>query len=272
LYHTIFSILGPNLRLESRVYLEDFEKNLTKDDAGNYVITDEQLRFLVKAAEYFSSEGVPMTDLMDGKCPNLWTFSGAAYFCGTIVTTVGYGDTAPKTFEGRIAFMLFVIPGIAICGALLAEIGVLIFNFTNRTKNSLQNAFHHRPYVIPLFWLAYTLFFLGIFLFVPAAIIFSFKHGDWSFFESIYFMMVTFSTVGFGDFTITETDMKFIILAFNYMGLAWVGVIAGVITEKIQRMNKVAQYAHTAQVLSKSQSKKDLECSGLSDNEQSADF
>jgi len=33
------------------------------------------------------------------------TFSGAAYFCGTIVTTVGYGDTAPKTFEGRIAFM-----------------------------------------------------------------------------------------------------------------------------------------------------------------------
>ena len=50
------------------------------------------------------------------------------------------------------------------------------------------------------------------------------------------------------------------------------GVIAGVITEKIQRMNKVAQYAHTAQVLSKSHSKKDLECSGLSDNEQSADF
>lgn len=37
-------------------------------------------------------------------------------------------------------------------------------------------------------------------------------------------------------------------------------------------MNKVAQYAHTAQVLSKSQSKKDLEFSGLSDNEQSADF
>ena len=58
----------------------------------------------------------------------------------------------------------------------------------------------------------------------------------------------------------------------NNFRLAWVGVIAGVITEKIQRMNKVAQYAHTAQVLSKSQSKKDLECSGLSDNEQSADF
>ena len=52
-----------------------------------------------------------MSQLMNGSCPDLWTYSGAAYFCGTIVTTVGYGDTAPKTDTGRIVFMIYVIPG-----------------------------------------------------------------------------------------------------------------------------------------------------------------
>ena len=44
-------------------------------------------------------------------CPDLWTFSGALYFCFTIGTTIGYGETAPTTFNGRLLFMFYVIPG-----------------------------------------------------------------------------------------------------------------------------------------------------------------
>ena len=88
---------------------------------------------------------------------------------------------------------------------------------------------------------------------VPAAIIYAFM--DWDFFEALYFSMVTFTTVGFGDLTITDSNYKFVIILFSYFGLvfdqstgrqfyskfslAWIGVIAGVVTEKIQETNKV---------------------------------
>ena len=41
---------------------------------------------------------------------------------------------------------------------------------------------------------------------------------DWTYFESIYFSMVTFTTIGFGDLTITNSNQKFIIILFSYFG------------------------------------------------------
>lgn len=156
-----------------------------------------------------------MTQILEEGCPNFWTLGGSAYFCGTIVTTVGYGDNAPKTVPGRVFFMLYVIPGIAICGALLAELGVLIYNMSLRQKASLKQS----PLKIggPLFWIIHSLICFGFFLFVPAGIIYALE-GEWNYFECIYFMMVTFSTVGFGDLTITSHDWKFLIMFISYVG------------------------------------------------------
>ena len=65
---------------------------------------------------------------------DLWTYTGALYFCFTIGTTVGYGDTAPSTMNGRLLFIFYVVPGICVCGAMIGEIGILIYDALQRGK------------------------------------------------------------------------------------------------------------------------------------------
>jgi len=67
-----------------------------------------------------------------------------------------------------------------------------------------------------IYWTLNSIFGFAFFLLVPAAIIDGFT--DWDYFEAVYFSMVTFTTVGFGDLTITDHNAKFLILVFSYFG------------------------------------------------------
>ena len=79
-------------------------------------VTPDHLRELVRHTENFAQNGLSVADYNEEGCPDLWTFSGALYFCFTIGTTIGYGETAPDTFNGRLVFMFYVIPAICLCG------------------------------------------------------------------------------------------------------------------------------------------------------------
>ena len=40
--------------------------------------------------------------LLEHGCPENWTFKNAFYFVGTVITTIGYGNVAPKTKYGKV--------------------------------------------------------------------------------------------------------------------------------------------------------------------------
>ena len=61
----------------------------------------------------------------------------AMWWAMATLTTVGYGDTAPSTVNGRLLFIFYVIPGICVCGAMIGEIGMLIYEQLQRGKVSL---------------------------------------------------------------------------------------------------------------------------------------
>jgi len=134
----VFSELERNYEKEmcagAETEFKNFTDNLIHTDNGRYIITDDELIDLIRHVEKYSADGLSVADYNTTGCPDLWTYSGALYFCFTIGTTVGYGDTAPNTFNGRLFFIFYVVPGICICGALIAEIGRLMYNALERGR------------------------------------------------------------------------------------------------------------------------------------------
>lgn len=115
---------------EAQTEFRDFLESLEPYDNGTYLVTPDHLRELVRHTEHFAHNGLSVADY--DNCPDLWTFSGALYFCFTIGTTIGYGETAPSTFNGRLVFMFYVIPAICLCGAFVSEIGRLMYRALHR--------------------------------------------------------------------------------------------------------------------------------------------
>jgi len=151
-------------------------------------------------------------------CEILWDFEGALYFCFTVISTIGYGNIAPRTRGGRIFFLFYCIPGIGIFGVVLARIQAIFKHvidhgerlYKRRTNNTL----------LRLYWISVFVALLGLFWLVPAALlhVVAFQDEANGFLDSMYFTMVTFTTVGFGDLSITEHNYKFFNVFLTYLG------------------------------------------------------
>ncbi|XP_024863497.2 potassium channel subfamily K member 13 [Kryptolebias marmoratus] len=146
----------------------------------------------------------------------LWDFPGAFYFVGTVVSTIGFGVTAPSTGAGKV---LLVFYGSLGCSAailffnlflerLITSISLFMFWCHTRKsgpedKNSERDSSDERkPSVYQI-----TLLLLLVVLVVAcsAASLYSPMEG-WTYLESLYFCFVAFSTVGFGDFVSSQKE------------------------------------------------------------------
>ena len=83
-----------------------------------------------------------------------------------------------------------------------------------------------------IYWTLNSIFGFAFFLFVPAAIIDGFT--DWNYFEAVYFSMVTFTTVGFGDIHLpleVEVEHFYELVVYRVFGLS---VVAAIIESVLQ--------------------------------------
>ncbi|KAJ3588820.1 hypothetical protein NHX12_009674 [Muraenolepis orangiensis] len=144
-----------------------------------------------------------------------WDFSGAFYFVGTVVSTIGFGMNTPATVSGKI-FLIFY--GLIGCAAT-----ILFFNlFLERIITMLAYVmrwFHQRqlrrsggPGTPPqqeeddsLEGWKPSVYYVMLILGAASAVIaccasalYSAMEG-WSYVDSLYFCFVAFSTIGFGD-------------------------------------------------------------------------
>ncbi|XP_061690823.1 potassium channel subfamily K member 2 [Syngnathoides biaculeatus] len=131
-----------------------------------------------------------------------WDVASAFFFCGAIITTIGFGNLSPRTWYGQLFCVCYALVGIPMFGILLAGVGDHMGTVLRRAVAKIETLFlkrQVRPTTVRVISAVLSIL-IGclIFLAVPAVV---FQNSEeWSFLESFYFVVITLTTVGFGDY------------------------------------------------------------------------
>ncbi|XP_037603874.1 potassium channel subfamily K member 13 [Sebastes umbrosus] len=205
----IFSALEHPFELAARRLWKQQLNNFTQ----RYRVNLGALHTLLRQYEEANGAGIRVDTLRPR-----WDFSGAFYFVGTVVSTIGFGMTTPATIAGKI-FLIFY--GLIGCAAtilffnlfleriitMLAYImrwcherrlrcaGVGVVSSREETSGEEDSLEGWKPSVY------YVMLILGVASVViacSASTLYS-SMENWSYVDSLYFCFVAFSTIGFGD-------------------------------------------------------------------------
>ncbi|XP_014242333.1 TWiK family of potassium channels protein 18-like isoform X2 [Cimex lectularius] len=193
--------------------------------------------------------------LMKGDNELNWNFWSAAFFCGTIYTTLGYGHIVPITTAGRALTIAYAIIGVPLFLTLLADFGKmftrmikLMWVYVRRlyytgsprkfpkmkqdegspdvassTGYTIDDEFNLPITIALIVFLAY--------LFIGAIIFYLWE--EWSFFESFYFVFISMATIGFGDFVPENQIYMMLSIVYLVFGLALTSMCINVVQEKL---------------------------------------
>ncbi|XP_034999265.1 potassium channel subfamily K member 10a [Hippoglossus stenolepis] len=158
-----------------------------------------------------------------------WDLGSAFFFAGTVITTIGYGNIAPSTEGGKIFCILYAIFGIPLFGFLLAGVGDQLGTIFVKSIAKVEKMFRNKHNQISQTKIRVTstlLFILAgciLFVTIPAVI---FKHIEgWTALESTYFVVITLTTVGIGDY-VAGGDRKIEYRKW-YRPLVWFWILGG---------------------------------------------
>ncbi|KAB5540191.1 hypothetical protein PHYPO_G00099040 [Pangasianodon hypophthalmus] len=220
---TVFHLLEePNWRTAVQKYQQDKARILQTHPC----LTKDDLDTIIETVATAAGQGVTITG---DKPYNPWIWQNAVIFAATIITTIGYGQVAPKTAGGRVFCIVFGLCGIPLCLTWISELGTF---FGSRAKRLSQTLLHRRFTVKKVQFICTTLFLLWGLLFhllIPPLIFMCVE--NWTYLEGLYFCFITLTTVGFGDYVAgvnTQLNYKapyrFCVELWIYMGLAWLSL------------------------------------------------
>ncbi|XP_036381033.1 potassium channel subfamily K member 4 [Megalops cyprinoides] len=137
-----------------------------------------------------------------------WDLASAFFFSGTIITTIGYGNISPKTEWGQLFCIFYALVGIPMFGFLLAGVGDHLGTGLRKTILRIENLFLKwkvSPTIVRVISAVLSIL-LGCVLFVAVPILVFQEVEQWSLLQSAYFVVITLTTVGFGDFVAGDGD------------------------------------------------------------------
>ncbi|XP_068440130.1 potassium channel subfamily K member 13 [Clinocottus analis] len=206
LYMLAGAALFSSLERQAELKAHQLWETRLGDFSHEHNISCEKLKSLLRHYEEARTAGIRTKP---GRA--LWDIPGAFYFVGTVVSTIGFGMTAPSTVTGKV---LLVFYGLLGCSAtilffnlflerVITLLSLLVSWCRRRTRRSgpegparEDNKNDRKPSV---YQVTLVLFVVVLLVACGAASLYSAMEG-WTYTESLYFCFVAFSTVGFGDF------------------------------------------------------------------------
>uniref|UniRef100_A0A4W4HJ03 Potassium channel subfamily K member n=1 Tax=Electrophorus electricus TaxID=8005 RepID=A0A4W4HJ03_ELEEL len=191
----------------------------------NKCLSEDRLEtFLAKALDA-SNYGVSI--LNNASANWNWDFTSSLFFASTILSTTGYGHTAPLSDGGKAFCIIYSVIGIPFTLLFLTAVVQRIMVFSTRrpimyvhTRWGLSKPFVALVHANLLAVVAVSCFFL-----IPAAI-FSALEGDWNFLESFYFCFISLSTIGLGDYVPGEVSRETVLYHLHKQLYLLLGLIA----------------------------------------------
>ncbi|XP_041928900.1 potassium channel subfamily K member 5a [Alosa pseudoharengus] len=219
----IFQVLEePNWKLAVKQYAAQREKIL-KDYP---CLTKDDLDKILEVVSDAAGQGVTITG---DKTFNNWNWPNAVIFAATVITTIGYGNIAPKTPAGRVFCIFYGLFGVPLCFTWISELGKF---FGGRAKH-LGRFLTKRGVSLRKTQITCTAIFLlwglVVHLVIPPFVFMS--QEGWTYIEGLYFSFVTLTTIGFGDLVAGidpnadyPTLYRYFVEVWIYLGLAWLSL------------------------------------------------
>ncbi|XP_054851645.1 potassium channel subfamily K member 4 [Eublepharis macularius] len=170
----------------------------------------DELDALIRQVSEAILAGVDLFNNDTNKTSSNWDMGSAFFFAGTVITTIGFGNNSPQTDAGRLFCIFYALVGIPLFGMLLAGVGDHLGSSLRKGIGKVEDIFlkwQVSPTIVRI--LSALLFILiGCLLFVslPTVIFQHLEH--WSLLESVYFVVITLTTIGFGDYVAGDTSTE----------------------------------------------------------------
>ncbi|XP_077088256.1 potassium channel subfamily K member 5-like [Siphateles boraxobius] len=219
----IFQVIEePNWEIGVNKYKAEKEKILKQFRC----LTKADLDYILEVVSDAAGQGVTITG---DKAFNNWNWPNAVIFAATVITTIGYGNIAPKTPTGRVFCILYGLFGVPLCFTWISELGKF---FGGRAKHLGQYLTKKGVTLRKTQFTCTAVFLLWgvlVHLLIPPFVFMS--QEGWTYIEGLYFSFVTLTTIGFGDL-VAGVDpnadypslYRYFVEVWIYLGLAWLSL------------------------------------------------
>ncbi|KAK6620151.1 hypothetical protein RUM44_006551 [Polyplax serrata] len=213
----------------------------------NQLLDEYELAVIVIVVFEACQGGVQLPLKSKDEVASRWSFPESAFFASTVLTTIGYGNTVPNTFWGRLFCILFALVGIPLTLSVIADMGVLMATALSGLHQKAKPFIPTKNFISGLSstrrrWLSALggIVFLVLYLSAGAAI-FMVWEEDWGFFEGFYFCFITMTTIGFGDLVPKNPNYMFMCTLYILVGLALTSTIIELVRRQYARSWKTIQ-------------------------------
>ncbi|KAK7142824.1 hypothetical protein R3I94_012241 [Phoxinus phoxinus] len=219
----IFQVIEePNWEIAVKKYKAEKEKILKQFPC----LTKAELDYILEMVSDAAGQGVTITG---DKAFNNWNWPNAVIFAATVITTIGYGNIAPKTPTGRVFCIFYGLFGVPLCFTWISELGKF---FGGRAKHLGQYLTKKGVTLRKTQFTCTAVFLLWgllVHLLIPPFVFMS--QEGWTYIEGLYFSFVTLTTIGFGDLVAGvdpnadyPTLYRYFVEVWIYLGLAWLSL------------------------------------------------
>jgi len=147
-------------------------------------------------------------------------FNEALYFTVVTFTTVGYGDMSPQTSPGRLFFIIYILGALTVIGYCF---GAMIDIFSNKLRSKVANEGCWVTLSNCLGgskWITLAASYSCLLLLTLVGTLFLHFLEDLSIVDAAYWTVATFTTVGYGDLTLSgKAETRWFLTFFILVGV-----------------------------------------------------